>query len=95
MIRITNGISEIEVTNGAYEGIFKAQGYKPVGGEPVVADVEEPVEEEAEDAPESTEKPLDKWNADEVKAYAAEHDIDLSGTKNIKEARALISAHMG
>ena len=40
------------------------------------------------------EKPLSQWSKDEVKKFAALKDIDLSGTKNINEAKALIKDFM-
>ena len=96
MIKITNGYREIEVTNGAYESIFKRQGYKPVGKKSAKAKAEPEVAEEVaeEVTTEDAEKPLDKWTSAELKEYAADHEIDLTGTKNAKEARELIAAHM-
>ena len=96
MIKISNGYRTIEVTSGAYESIFKRQGYKPVGKKSAKTEVEPEVTEEVteEVATEDAEKPLDKWTSAEIKEYAAENGIDLTGTKNAKEARELIAAHM-
>lgn len=93
MVKITNGLRTIEVTRGAYESVYKHQGYTPVKeaqeaktqapanqGEPEKTDDELFLEEIAE-------KPLSQWNKDEVKRFAALKGIDISGTKNVNEAK--------
>ena len=37
-------------------------------------------------------KPLSQWNKDEVKKYATICSVDISGTKNAKEAKERIKA---
>lgn len=55
MIKITNGKEIIEVTNGAYESVFKKQGYHEIGSfkeekeETVDNSYEEVIEEEPEE----------------------------------------------
>ena len=116
MVKCTNGIAVIEVTEGAYNTIFKDQGYRPIVDEvktpvtPVVVPVEEKVETPVEDnseveseeqadayVPEEKdeidsllEKPIGQWSNDEVKAFAEAKGIDITGTKNAKEAKGRI-----
>lgn len=39
-------------------------------------------------------KPLSQWNKEEVKQYAAICGVDISGTKNVQEAKERIKAFM-
>lgn len=55
--------------------------------------VESPVETEEPEVDEFAallEKPISQWNKNEVKKFAAAKDINLQGTKNVNEAKALI-----
>lgn len=119
MVIITNGSSIFEVTKGAYETIYKKQGFERLGTgtkaptfkevakgakksvPSVVEDVEDvddtSSDEDTEVDDEVTtklivleEKPISHWNKDDVKFYAKENGIDLSGTKNVNEAKELI-----
>jgi len=97
MVRITNGINVIEVTNGAFETVYKGQGYHKVVEQTVVS---APVKDEGQDAGEADriaeleEKPVSQWSKAEVKEYAEAKGIDLSGTKNVNEAKDRIKAAM-
>jgi hypothetical protein len=92
MVKITNFINTFEVTQGAYDDIFKKQGFE------LVEDKEEKKEtvEETKKTNEETyieelmEKPISQWNKEEVKTYASLKNIDISNTKNIGEARNII-----
>lgn len=90
MIKITNGVKTIEVTHGAYENVFKKQGYRE----------EVTKAERAKEAPQKPaktadekfidsilEKPIATWDKEEIKKYAAIKGIDLTGTKSVNEAR--------
>lgn len=98
MVKITNGINVIEVTNGAFETVYKGQGYHKVVEQQAV--VSAPVKDEGQDAgevdriAELEEKPVSQWSKAEVKEYAEAKDIDLSGTKNVNEAKDRIKAAM-
>lgn len=84
---VKNG-REIIVTDGAYDEIFKRQGWEIAKDE-----VEEIVQEEQEELSEFDKlraKPLGKWTAKETKAFADEFEIDVSGTKNSNEAKEII-----
>lgn len=97
MVKITNGINVIEVTNGAFETVYKGQGYHKVAEQAVAS---APVKDESKDAGETDpiaeleEKPISQWNKTEVKEYAEAKGIDLSGTKNVNEAKDRIKAAM-
>lgn len=97
MKKITNGRAVIEVTEGAFESIFKHQGYVEVDAPTVVEEtkVEEVVEEPEENeddvfAEELLEKPIGSWEKLEVKRFAEIKGIDISGTKNVNEAKKII-----
>lgn len=88
-IRITDGVSEIEVSQGAFENIYSKQGFTEVKHE--LVEEAEPVEKTDEEiAADIEEKPLSTWGKADIKKYANVYGIDLSGTKNIEEARDLI-----
>lgn len=89
MVTITNGVSVIEVTQGAYEGFFAKQGYKPVKAKNKAA--------EALKKPESgisieaiEEKPVSKWSEKEIKAYASAKGIEVPEGLKISEQREFI-----
>lgn len=93
MVDITNKVDTYSVTKGAYEDIFKRQGFKPVKEEK--EDEKETVEETKKTDEEAyieelMEKPISQWNKEEVKTYASLKNVDISNTKNIGEARNII-----
>ncbi len=94
MVKITNGMNVFEVTRGAFDGIYSKQGYTLFGNEPKDNEVVPPaVPEKTEDElflESIQEKPVSQWNKDEVKRFAVLNEIDISGTKNVNEAKALI-----
>lgn len=93
MVDITNKVDTYSVTKGAYEDIYKRQGFKPVKEEK--EDKKETVEETKKTDEEAyieelLEKPISQWNKEEVKTYASLKNVDISNTKNIGEARNII-----
>ena len=116
MVKCTNGMAVIEVTEGAYNTIFKDQGYRPIADDvktpvtpvetPIGEEVETPDEDNSESESEEQtdvsapdekdeidsllEKPIGQWSNDEVKAFAEAKGIDITGTKNAKEAKGRI-----
>lgn len=93
MVDITNLVNTYSVTKGAYEDIFKRQGFRPVEKEK--EDKKETVEETKKTNEEAyieelMEKPISQWNKEEVKTYASLKNVDISNTKNISEARNII-----
>lgn len=111
MVRITNGTRTTVVTKGAFKEYYEANGWKicdkesepevvveeevTVEEEPV-EEVEEEVEEEVpEPVEEEVEIPISEMKVDELKAYAAKHEIDISAAKNKDEIKDIIKAEIG
>lgn len=98
MVKITNGVNVFEVTRGAFDGIYSRQGYT-IMNEKAAKSAKIP---EVPKAPEKTEdeifveeileKPISQWNKGEVKRFAAIKEIDISGTKNVNEAKEIIKS---
>lgn len=95
MVKITNGIDVFEVSRGAFDEIYSHQGYKitdenkPAEQDFVNTDFNEKTEDE-KFVDEIIEKPISQWNKDEVKRFAAINSIDITGTKNVGEAKEII-----
>lgn len=94
MVKITNFVNTYEVTQGAYDDIFKKQGFELVeekkeNKKETVLKETKKTDEEAY-VEELMEKPISQWNKEEVKTYASLKNIDISNTKNIGEARNII-----
>ena len=96
MVLITNGVDRFLVTKGAFNGVYSKQGYTIVNDEKVAAAAQmpNPKTENEKFLEEIEEKPLSQWSKEEVKKFAALKDIDISGTKNVNEAKALIKDFM-
>ena len=90
MIEITNGVNRIRVTNGAFETIFKRQGFYPYFENEDGDSFQSALTEDEIFASELEEKPISQWNKDEVARYATIMDIDLSGTRSVRERKARI-----
>lgn len=96
MVRITNNINEFEVTNGAYDSIFKTQGYTKVEEgttHHVPEDEGQGVDKMSEDEKflsEIVEKPLTQWSKAEAKRYVDLKGIDVSGASTLTEVKELI-----
>lgn len=104
MVKITNGRDVFEVTEGAFEGIFIHQGFRKCDevktkSIDVVDEVEIPVVDAADEFDEleevENEKPVSQWTKAEVKEFARANGIDLSGTKNVNEAKEIIKQFIG
>lgn len=95
MVTITDGVSTIEVTTGAYTGIYSHLGYRLVDGEEATAETDAPeLSGDQLFMAEIKEKPLSQWNKEEIKRYAAINGINLAGTRNPGEAKHLIRNFM-
>lgn len=94
MVVITNGINEFEVSRGAYESIFRKQGYS------IVVDTEtevvednkdaaaaEPAKQVDKDAEALMEKPISQWTKNEVKSFIDKKRIDVSGITSFNEVK--------
>lgn len=92
MVKITNGAVVFEVTNGAFETIYKRQGFTRVAEPtPEVANAAANVPSEDDQfVADLLEKPIAQWTKGEVKRFAELKGIDITGTKNVGEAKNLI-----
>lgn len=93
MVTITNGKDVFSVTKGAFESIYKKQGFKIAKAKkekPVEMKTEHKELTDEEFIEKLDEKPLNHWNKADVKRFASIFGIDISATKNINEARDLI-----
>ncbi len=104
MVKITNGKDVFEVTEGAFEGIFIHQGFVKVDckneeHKDHIDGVEIPVVDAADEFDEieevENEKPVSQWTKAEVKEFAKANGIDISGTKNVNEAKEIIKQFIG
>lgn len=102
MVTIKNGDNIHVVTEGAYKEIFFRLGYKIISGKEEVS-IETPIdmddntmsEEEMDFILGVEEKPISQWSKAEVKKYAELKRIDITGTKNVNEAKAIIKEFLG
>lgn len=97
MVKITNGINVFEVTDGAYESIYRHQGYQLIGGSAEHGFMPDEADRKSADdmfIEELQEKPISQWNKDEVKRYADAKGINLKGTKSVNEAKEVIKKAM-
>ena len=92
MVTITNGTDVYTVTRGAFESLYAKQGFEICKQRKKAEHVDEKHDELTDDefVEKLEEKPLAEWGKIEVKRYAEIFGIDISGTKNIDEARDLI-----
>ena len=93
MIEITIGVHRIKVTNGAFETIFKRQGFYPYFENEDGDSFQSALTEDEIFASELEEKPISQWNKDEVSRYATIKEIDLGGTRNLRECKARIRSY--
>ena len=102
MVKITNGKDVFEVTEGAFEGIFVHQGFVKFDGKKeesknILDEVEIPVVDAVDEFDDEleNEKPVSQWTKAEVKEFAKANGIDISGTKNVNEAKEIIKQFIG
>lgn len=91
MVKITNGVNVFEVTRGAFDGIYSRQGYTIID-ENKKDEINDAVTKTEEESfiDEIIDKPISQWSKDEVKRFASIKDIDITGTKNVSEAKEII-----
>lgn len=97
MIKVTNGVKTTVVTKGAFKEIYEPMGYKlwaPSDSPKEEPSLDlEPKVEEPEIAVE-VETPISEMKLEDLKAYAAQHDIDISKAKTKKEIKSIIRAEV-
>lgn len=91
MIICTNGNNIFSVTEGAFESFFKDQGFVKVETNNIKVDDEDSVVDDVDDV---VEKPISEWTKQEVKDFAAKNEIDISGTKNVNQAKEIIKRYL-
>lgn len=98
MVSITNGVDTFEVTKGAFETVFKHQGYK------LLSDVQtapqnalEPVQKTEDElfAEKISKKPITEWSQEEMKRFADIKGISLDGVEKVGQAREIIASYLG
>lgn len=98
MVKITNGEKIYSVTRGAFTSIYSHQGFTLVeekNDKNNVNDAEVNVKSEDEIfLDEIVEKPISQWNKDEVRRFASLKEIDITGTKNVNEAKEIIKGFL-
>ena len=94
MIKITNGATIIEVTRGAYDSIYKLQGFRPYKVKEEKVETKPVKEKKKDEFEELLEKPISQWTKKEVKDFATSKGIDLAGTQNVNEAKELIKKYL-
>lgn len=99
MVKITNGKNTYSVTKGAFESIYANQGYtvvkktkvdEPAKPKASKAVQENPVSEDEAFVAEMYETPVSKWSKENAKRFAELNGVDISGTKNLDEAKELL-----
>lgn len=98
MVTIVNALGQkIKVSNGAFENIYKQQGYR-IAGETKAAPQKAKQSNATGDAEmdaiisaiENT--PFSQWTKEAVKNYGELKDIDLTQAKTFTEAKATLKA---
>lgn len=99
MIEITNGLQFFRVPNSAFETVFKGMGFRPVTKSDEQGESSDEHDEETADKKESSfddellEKPIGEWTKAELRRFAKEKGIDLTG-KSPSEAKELIKEYL-
>lgn len=98
MVKITNGINTYDVTKGAFETIFKAQGYTKVEeeaqeiGNQGSTEGDDGISEDEKFLSDLEEKPISQWSKAEVKKYVDLKGINTEGASTLAEVKELIKA---
>lgn len=95
MVKVTNGKDIFDVTLGAFKCLYKNKGYKIIESKQNDI-IDEPHDTEVEVDPfaELLEKPISQWTKNEVKSFAADREINITGTKNVNEAKIIIKNYL-
>lgn len=111
MITITNGTQTLQVTEGAFKALFEPEGWRKGTADKKVEKEEKvpennnlpPLvpgdmaedEDEYDEEDEDVETPISEMTINELKAYAEEHNIDISEAHNKNQLRNIIEEAMG
>lgn len=98
MVDITNGKDIFKVTKGAYEDIYKPQGYILLDNDKVqkveIVNDEPQLSEEELIIQELMEKPLSSWKQKEVIEFCDFFEIDISEAKTPKIAKEIVKQYL-
>ena len=102
MVTIKRGQHEIVVSKSTYEKVFKKKGYHIIGEqkeveirdthEPEEVETETPVEEEDENDVDTI--PVSDMNSEQLKEFAAKHNIVIPKVKNLGEAKRFVRSKL-
>lgn len=84
---------KLRVTENAWKEYYKNSGWL-IEDEQSNNEVEEDWDSVLEEEDEGIEKPISEMNNAELRQYAKEHDIDLSGLNSNKQIREAIKSVM-
>ena len=100
MVKITNGISTFEVTEGAFNSIYSKQGFVKVDEDKKKLEKNEAVTDDVEDETsvdefaELLEKPIGSWTKEEVSAFIDAKGINTEGAKKLSEVKDIIKEYL-
>lgn len=102
MVTIKRGQHEIVVSKSTYEKVFKKKGYRIIGEDKTKAEenreVEEPEEVETETPVEDENDvdtiPVSDMNSEQLKEFAAKHNIVIPKVKNLGEAKRFVRSKL-
>lgn len=93
MVNIQRGQFKTRVSKKAYESFFKNKGYRIVSEDSEKEEehkIEMMEEHESETVEESDNIPISDMNAKQLRKFAEENGIDVSGAKSTEQARAIV-----
>lgn len=103
MITITNGVKTCDVPTGAYNSVYKNQGWYPVNADKKKYESEEKYvdeeetdvsgtssTEEATDYSYLIEKPIGAWTKEEVAQFVKENEIDTKGATKVQQVKNIV-----
>lgn len=100
MVTIKRGQREMIVSRNTYEKVFKKKGYRIIGEqkEVEIRDTHEPdeveIETPVEDENDVDTIPVSDMNSEQLKEFAAKHDIVIPKVKNLGEAKRFVRSKL-
>lgn len=100
MVTIKRGQREMIVSRNTYEKVFKKKGYRIIGEQKEVEtrDTHEPDEVETETPIEDENDvdtiPVSDMNSEQLKEFAAKHNIVIPKVKNLGEAKRFVRSKL-
>lgn len=102
MVTIKRGQHEIVVSKSTYEKVFRKKGYRIIGEDKTKVEenreVQEPEEVETESPVEEEDDvdtiPVSDMNSEQLKEFAAKHNIVIPKVKNLGEAKRFVRSKL-